>query len=114
MQASRGDSREARKTSPNVDIPIVFNSWKDDPLQQLICEIRTTIDDLMGYKGPPLPAGELGRAVEAAASETNATLLLMLDQFEEYFLYAGTDPNSHGFADQLATCINMPRLRAIS
>ena len=42
----------------------------------------------------------------------NASLLIMLDQFEEYFLYRSREPTPERFADELARCINRADLRA--
>ena len=42
----------------------------------------------------------------------NASLLIMLDQFEEYFLYRSREPVPERFADELARCVNRTDLRA--
>ena len=43
---------------------------------------------LAGNPEPDLPRDQLDAAVEAASAAANTSLLLMLDQFEEYFLYS--------------------------
>jgi WD40 repeat protein len=103
-------SRLARKEhSPGdvVDLPVVFNSWKDDPVQELIDEIRqTTKSFLVGRPVPDLPCERLDAAIEAAAYAVDANLLVILDQFEEYFLYRSRESSPEHFADELARCIN--------
>ena len=55
----------------------------------------------------------LERAVASDGSErTGSSLLIILDQFEEYFLYRARETRVERFADELAECINQPNLRA--
>jgi len=98
--------------SASVDIPVVFSSWKDDPVPVLVAEIRRAIKPFLP-DGPDvtLPAS-LDAAIEAAADATGASLFVMLDQFEEYFLYSAREPVPEHFADQLARCINQAHLPA--
>ncbi len=42
----------------------------------------------------------------------DARLLIVLDQFEEYFLYASRESPEGRFADELARCVNRADLRA--
>jgi WD40 repeat protein len=102
----------ARRGTPRF-IPVVFSSWKDDPVRELTGTIRETIGPyLTGGPPPELPSDRLGAAIEAASGAVNASLLIMLDQFEEYFLYRSGEPVPERFADELADCINRPGLRA--
>jgi WD40 repeat protein len=90
-----------------VDLPVVFSSWKDDPVRELIGEISTAIEPFLGGRPAALlPSGRLDTAIEAAAEATDASLLVILDQFEEYFLYCSREPTPERFADELARCIN--------
>ncbi|MBO0786728.1 MAG: hypothetical protein J2P33_11720, partial [Actinobacteria bacterium] len=94
-------------------IPVVFSSWKDDPVRELTGAINTAIRPyLAGRPAPELPPGQLAPAIEAGAGAANASLLIMLDQFEEYFLYRSREPVPERFADELARCINQANLRA--
>jgi WD40 repeat protein len=96
-----------------VDIPVVFSSWKDDPVRALVRAIDTAIDPfLAGHPKPRLPADRLDAAIGVASDAVNASLLIMLDQFEEYFLYRAREPVPGRFADELARCINSSGLRA--
>jgi WD40 repeat protein len=94
-------------------IPVVFSSWKDDPTAALANSIGQAIQPYLPEDpGPALPADGLDAAVEAASRAVNANLLIMLDQFEEYFLYCAREPVPERFADELARCINRTDLRA--
>ena len=57
-----------------------------------------------------LPRDALEHAIERVAKAVDATPLLILDQFEEHFLY---EPDGDdGFDDDLARCVNRRDLRA--
>ena len=94
-------------------IPVVFSSWRDDPTVELIQEIQKTIIPFAtgGLPAEPLP-DRVEAAIEAASMITDAKLLVMLDQFEEHFLYRSRETRDMRFADELAACINRPDLRA--
>jgi WD40 repeat protein len=94
-------------------IPIVFASWKDNPVHELIGAIRMGIGPyLAGRQQPELESDRLDAAIVAASDTVNAGLLIMLDQFEEYFLYRAHESPSGRFVDELTRCINRADLRA--
>ena len=111
------------------NIPVVFSSWRDDPTVELIDEIQRAIKPFPRAVPPPAPPPEqldaaieaaseatdatllLEAAIKAASEATDATLLVILDQFEEYFLYRSKEARDQPFAEQLAACINRPDLR---
>lgn len=105
--------RRAAHQAVAVDIPVVFSSWQDAPVPKLIGAIRQAIKPVLaGRSGPELPADRLDGAIEAAADATNAGLIVILDQFEEYFLYRSREPVPEQFADELARCVNRADLPA--
>lgn len=96
-----------------VDLPVVFSAWHDEPVTGLIGAIASTIKPfLAGRPMPELPAGRLDEAIEAAADAVNANLVIILDQFEEYFLYSSRESPPERFAGELARCINRVDLPA--
>ena len=98
---------------PVRSIPVVFGSWKDDPTTELAAALDAAVRPYLGDGGTPARAGgPLDAAVEAASDAVNAGLLIMLDQFEEYFLYRTREPVPERFADELARCVNRTDLRA--
>ncbi len=98
---------------PVRSIPVVFSAWKDDPVVELMASVRTAIGPYLdGHPAPELPDDRLDATLEAASGAVNANLLIMLDQFEEYFLYRSREPVPERFADELARCINRTDLRA--
>jgi WD40 repeat protein len=74
---------------------VVFASWAGDPRGGL----GETIDEAVGIES----SGTLSERLDAVGE-----VYVILDQFEEYFLYHEHDP----FADELAVAIAEPGLRA--
>jgi WD40 repeat protein len=111
MRKLADDSLARRGTVRSV--PVVFSSWKDDPVLDLAVTIRAAIAPyLAGRSEPGPPTDRLDETIVAASSALNASLFIMLDQFEEYFLYRSREPVPEKFADELARCINRADLRA--
>jgi hypothetical protein len=104
--------RGLRERGAARNIPVVFSSWRDDPTAGLIDAIQKAI---IPFVPEALPAEfsreRLEEAIEAASRAADSTLLVMLDQFEEYFLYQSVEGRDRRFADELAACINRPDLR---
>jgi WD40 repeat protein len=102
---------DERGTARNI--PVVFSSWRDEPTDELIAEIDRRISAFRHEPAPGTgPAQRLEEALEQASQATDATLLVILDQFEEYFLYRSAEGRDGRFADELAACINRGDLRA--
>jgi WD40 repeat protein len=78
---------------------VVFSSWAGDPARGL----REAIEEAAGIEA----SGSLVEVLEAVGRDA----YVILDQFEEYFLYErnGAGP---GFASELAAAIREPGLRA--
>ncbi|MGN6276701.1 MAG: WD40 repeat domain-containing protein [Solirubrobacterales bacterium] len=95
--------------SPRL-VPVVFGSWSERPIAGLIQAIGEAIrPHLDGREAPELPGNDLAGAVETAAKALDgATLLIVLDQFEELFLYGEEDR----VAAEIARCVHRPDLRA--
>jgi CHASE2 domain-containing sensor protein len=92
-------------------VPVVFSSWRGDPTPGLIAAIEAAVRPLLGDDEElALPRDALEHAIEHAAKAVDATPLLILDQFEEHFLY---EPDGDdGFDGDLARCVNRRDLRA--
>ena len=94
-------------------IPVVFSSWRDEPTGELIAEIEKAIAPFLPKPSPPgRTLEQLDEVIEAASNAAGATLLVVLDQFEEYFLYRPREAHDGRFADELAACINRADLHA--
>jgi WD40 repeat protein len=105
--------RELSERGSAGELPVVFGAWRDDPVDDLIDAIDAAVRPLLANNAKlELPRGRLAAAIAAAGEALDGDLLIILDQFEEYFLYRGREPAGRGFVDQLAECVSNPRLRA--
>jgi hypothetical protein len=97
-----------------VYLPVVFQSWRDDPVGELIGDIASAVAKVANDGGVPVREAEhLDRAIEAGVGDSNTVLLVILDQFEEYFHYAPFEQGGSGrFAEELARCVNRPEVPA--
>lgn len=84
-----------------------FNAWRDDPLSGLTAAVEAAVAAALGAP-LPLAGGEPGwpQALQAWAARVDGDLLLLLDQFEEYFLYHRQEQGNDTFS------VWLPRLVA--
>jgi WD40 repeat protein len=102
--ASRGSARY---------LPVVFGAWRDEPVEDLIGAIESAIEPVLpASASAKLPRQGLTAAITAAAATVDAKLLIILDQFEEYFLYHTDEHAGRRLADELAAAVNSVELRA--
>jgi WD40 repeat protein len=80
-------------------VPFIFSSWSFDP--------NVELPRALGAGGEGLE-----EALERRAAAQDGTLLLILDQFEEFFEYHHGTPEGERFADDLARCVQRADLRA--
>ncbi len=89
-----------------------FRAWRDQPLAGLVEAIRASVAEALGDGAVwPAPAGE--SFVESLRSWTRRvrTLLVVLDQFEDYFLYHPGEDGEGTFAVEFPRALNEPNLR---
>ena len=84
---------------------IAFRRWQSDPTEGLLRAIHEQVG------GQP-PVGPLRNYLEQLSKQTNTWLYIILDQFEEYFLYQAANDGDFAFAAELAATVNSPRNRA--
>jgi hypothetical protein len=91
---------------------VVFNSWRDDPVAGLEARVRdSALQSLDGQTVEPVPASRsLSETFKAWTQRLGGELLVILDQFEEYFLYHGQEDGAESFAIQLPRMVNSPEL----
>ena len=90
-------------------VPVVFSAWRGDAKADLIAALEAAARPLIDGAEFGLRRDTLGAAVEDVIAVAGATPLVILDQFEEHFLYTADDDV---FDDELADCINRADLRA--
>ena len=73
-------------------LPVAFSSWSlDDPVAALKRAVRDAVAELTPEHAEHPPKGSLADVLDGWAARIDGPLLLILDQFEELFLYAETD-----------------------
>jgi hypothetical protein len=91
--------------------PVVVSAWRGDSKAASIAALEAAVRRLLGEDADlALRHDTLEQAIEDAVAAVDATPLLILDQFEEHFLYEPDDDG--GFDDELARCVNRRDLRA--
>lgn len=103
-------------------IPVYFNHWQQDPLTGLLQAIASAVQPYLAPAALPLlpqpeatPAASsalLATQLRAWSEATGSDLLIVLDQFEEYFLYQPSADKVGHFADAVVQAINSPELHA--
>ena len=90
-------------------VPVVFSRWRDDPaagVAQAVCAAAARFDT----SAPS--TGRMRDDIAAAASSLDAYLLVMLDQFEEYFLYHPFTTDGDAFDEEFPLVLKTPGLQA--
>jgi Novel STAND NTPase 1/Domain of unknown function (DUF4234) len=94
-------------------VPVYFASWRDDPLEALLEAIGAATSSITGEAAADSPhSRRLDEAIERASAHAQADILVVLDQFEEYFLYHEVERSERTFADELPRAVNNPGLHA--
>ena len=92
---------------------VVFAAWRDDPLEGLAGQIEDSFASaLNGQTYEPLPPSRaLDETLHAWAERAGGELFIILDQFEEYFLYHPQEEGEGTFAVEFPRAVNRPDLR---
>ena len=85
-------------------VTVVFAVWQDDPTVGLSKEIVRQVGRLTGEAMEP--AGTLAETIVEAAARTDASLLLILDQFEDFSLYHAGQNGASTFAADFPRLVN--------
>jgi hypothetical protein len=90
---------------------VVLDTWRDDPVRALKALLRGVAGEAV--EAPALsPADEpsLRDALAAAAERVQGEVYVILDQFEEFFLYHGADERDGSFYREFPRAVNDPSL----
>ncbi len=93
---------------------VVFSAWDDDPIAAFAERVRESVErTLEGKTFDPLPpTRSLRDILQKWTERTGAELIIILDQFEEYFLYHSHEDGDGTFAVEFPRAVNRPDLRA--
>ncbi len=113
-------------------IVVVFTGWRDDPIAGLAECVASSVRELLGKLAPRPPSSKLSfddllvewnrRLDEKALQHAGATadldepirteLLIIFDQFEQYFVYHADEDGPGTFAIEFPRAVNRDDLRA--
>ena len=90
----------------------VFRDWRDEPLPRLAQSIRASVEEASGETELEQWSDEAPfEAVLQSYTTHVRTLLVILDQFEEYFLYHPDESGPGTFAHEFPQVVNQVDLR---
>ena len=94
-------------------VVVYSNRWSDDPLTALTYRIHESARAFASGEldDPPIGAMGLAETINWWSTMLDADLLIILDQFEEYFLYHPDDDGNDSFAVEFARAVNRADLR---
>jgi WD40 repeat protein len=93
-------------------IVVVFNTWRDDPISGLMAHVKEAISPLLaGQKIREAEKDSLLKNLQFWSEHIDGDLLIILDQFEEYFLYHPQEDGDGTFAVEFPRAVNRPDLR---
>lgn len=98
--------------SPELAVAL-FSSWRDHPVRGLLGAAEDAVRRLLGPEkaiSPP-PPSDLVSTLRFWTEQVKGDLLLILDQFEEYFLYHPNENGKGSFTEEFAQAVNDPALR---
>lgn len=90
-----------RQGSGSVVIP--FNAWQGDAVNRLKAAVRAACPDVAVS-----PSASLAECLITCATGLARQLIVLLDQFEEYFLYHPQDSGDDSFALQFSRAVTQP------
>ena len=84
----------------------VFREWRDAPLIGLKARIQRSVSAALGQKleAPP-ESFTLADTLEASAERLGGDLIVILDQFEDYFMYHGQEEGAGTFAAEFPRAV---------
>jgi tetratricopeptide (TPR) repeat protein len=89
--------RNIRKHASAEHAITVFNNWGDNPIDSLLAAVSNDVQELTG-RPAPVSGNNLADSLRNLANRSGGELLLILDQFEEYFLYHADEDGPGTFA----------------
>jgi NTE family protein len=84
---------------------LLIRSWRDDPLAVLKAETRGALSRVQGFRGE-FADDDMSGLLRLWSSTTPRSLLIVLDQFEEYFQYHPGDSGPGTLAYELPRLLN--------
>jgi hypothetical protein len=93
-------------------LPVIFSAWRDEPVAGLAAAIGAAVQRFADARADPADEDSLAAIIDWAAEATDAHLLVILDQFEEHFLYHASEKGPGTFAADFSATLNRPGVQA--
>jgi hypothetical protein len=84
---------------------VVFNEWQSEPISGIKELLGETVKKMIGRAVELSSSATLAEYLSACTTLLNRRLMLILDQFEEYFLYYPQDDTPTSFATQFPAVV---------
>lgn len=93
---------------------IYFNQWRDDPIGDLVRTVRAQVEKLLGTKFDDAQntSKSLDEQLQVWAERVGGDLLIILDQFEDYFLYHANEDGPGTFVYEFPRVVTDVETRA--
>ena len=89
---------------------VVFSAWRDDPITSLSAEVAKGVASFSPGQTEP-GKGSLVDTLRFWSERIEGDLIIILDQFEEYFLYHSQEDGEGTFAVEFPRAVNRQDLR---
>jgi hypothetical protein len=86
-------------------VVVYCNNWRDDPLSALAKQVRDNLSKAFPDRDLAIPGRLDAESLADLCELLDIDLYLVLDQFEEYFLYHRDEPQDGDFSIELARLI---------
>ena len=106
---------QEKKATRKKFVPVVFGTWHGEPVEDLKSSIVKAVGSAIDPSELSLDDLSLDECIRKCTENDKIRLLIILDQFEEYFLYKPIEKEKvaeSSFFNQFPKVINDSRLRA--
>src|SRR2546430_10245249 len=109
-QFAEASRRNMARRSGAEAVAVAFSAWRDDPIAGIARAVEQEVQDLVGAVESRPSSDTLSDVLAHWSEAIGGHILVILDQFEEYFLYHGEGEDE--FALQFAEAVTQPDLNA--
>ena len=109
--AVEGEMLATPFAKPPIAVALFREPWKDDPVPLVMAAVQRAVEEAAGESVPAWREGDDVVETLKTWTKTVRTILVVFDQFEEYFLYHPDDDGPETLAGALPAVVNEPDLR---
>lgn len=90
---------------------VVFRDWRDDPVAGLEAAVQESLRRAFPDDRLAMVPGRLAERLQSWTRQFRIDIQIILDQFEEYFLYHGDEDGEGTFALEFPRLLTLPEIR---